>query len=993
MAMLVLCVVSYWQVHGPSQDPPKSSSCIIDDDMEARGRGGFDAVFPEDRKWYPARVVSRSFRVSKVEFVGYEEDGEYEVRSEDIRPSLSDIFILVSTSSADETRLRVQVEADATVEELKRHVEARLQTPSTRVRLIYQGRELTDPTCRLYSDCSIRTNSTLHLSVKHGDEDGEDGGEKFAVRARGAGGGDGGDFPALMKRPTSHQLAHKKKNQKAKSASKRGAGDWWSSLDGDDVISLDPLCDLSYEPFFLPANAGDEPADRGRAGWVDSYNFFDGKVLSRYLVSTGNFSHPVSRRSLGRAECVRLDGYMEKNGFGEAGVVHAFDLKDDKTDNGRNHLEALQREAESILQSLFSNAQRDYPSRRHSQPRPRRVEDSLSLAAPPPLRQDVVQSRIVDDDEEAGIVQHQQMMQESWPELPRLQHRSKPEMVHAPADFGSTRQGEEEGEEVGAGEEEVEAFPSEPSEPWAEQDDATVVDISRISWPWRWTASATSAIKDVEDPGLQVLLERQMGGAARDFRFEEEISFIEHQLQQATSCGRSLVELGFQVKRVCVLQSSEVEEKFAGSVRSLQFDVWAREGWREEACAQGPSGGRKFFWNAETRESRWTPPALPALEGLEVGGSEAEGEQEGGAGWQVCVGGFPAVMSWRTMSSDMLKGIKKGAKKLLEEVRREDEVVAADLLDDLDQASLEKGGSQLVCTELPAALALAARRAGLEVEGVEDIDEGAELSLLLGLSVLGEEDRDWSLVADPSNDGLRAVQLRDHRWTLRRFVVTVCRLEGATIRYTMDGSDPLNDEQLETGRVQSYDRPFILGQGTFNIRAVAMKLGMADSLESRALYIVKARCAPPCFSPNVAELCAGNKISMSTRTWEVLPDAKIHFTLEKVEEPQGDGGQRVRARQGFFQEPLVLHEEGVWSIRAVTMHTSMLPSESSSVRIVVRAREERTGTSEEQPAGSEQRAPVAQQGGMGRRWSPVTLSLVVAVFAALVAFFLSRPVT
>ena len=38
----------------------------------------------------------------------------------------------------------------------------------------------------------------------------------------------------------------------------------------------------------------------------------------------------------------RLDGYMEKNGFGEAGVVHAFDLKDDKTDNGRNHLEVSQ---------------------------------------------------------------------------------------------------------------------------------------------------------------------------------------------------------------------------------------------------------------------------------------------------------------------------------------------------------------------------------------------------------------------------------------------------------------------------------------------------------------------------------------------------------------------------------------------------------------------------------------------------------------------------
>eukprot|EP00960_Hanusia_phi_P047982 758707-Hanusia_phi.AAC.9 len=318
-----------------SLPPGPHISAVIDDDL-AQGCGGFDAVFPEDNQWYPARVISKSFRFSKVEFVGHEEDGEYEVSNDDLRPSLSEITLHASSSNSEQLQLQVKVQADATVEELKRAIEARMQTASNRIRLIHQGRELTDPTCRLYSDCSIRTRSILHLSIKLSEDNGED--EAETIPALG-GAGSVENFPALSKRSTNHQPVHKKKNQKTRNPARKSAAGWWSSLEGDDVISLDPLSELSYEPFFLPASAVDESADRTRAGWVDSYNFFDGKVLSRYLVSTGNFSHPVSRRLLSRGECVRLDGYMERNGFGEAGVVHAFDLKDDKTDNGRNHLE------------------------------------------------------------------------------------------------------------------------------------------------------------------------------------------------------------------------------------------------------------------------------------------------------------------------------------------------------------------------------------------------------------------------------------------------------------------------------------------------------------------------------------------------------------------------------------------------------------------------------------------------------------------------------
>ena len=81
----------------------------------------------------------------------------------------------------------------------------------------------------------------------------------------------------------------------------RRGGEWWRGLDGDDVISLEPLCELAYEPFSLPAGGSEAPG----GARVDAYNYFDGKILSRYLISSGNFVHPVSRRPLSRDECER----------------------------------------------------------------------------------------------------------------------------------------------------------------------------------------------------------------------------------------------------------------------------------------------------------------------------------------------------------------------------------------------------------------------------------------------------------------------------------------------------------------------------------------------------------------------------------------------------------------------------------------------------------------------------------------------------------------
>ena len=117
---------------------------------------------------------------------------------------------------------------------------------------------------------------------------------------------------------------------------------WWRSLREEDVISLEPLNRLKYEPFELPSSK-------------EKTHWFDGKVLANYLISSANFVHPVSRRPLERSEMLRLDDYISKHSLGKAMVVHVFDRKDDSSENATNHVTALRREATELLGALFAS--------------------------------------------------------------------------------------------------------------------------------------------------------------------------------------------------------------------------------------------------------------------------------------------------------------------------------------------------------------------------------------------------------------------------------------------------------------------------------------------------------------------------------------------------------------------------------------------------------------------------------------------------------------
>ncbi|EKX32681.1 hypothetical protein GUITHDRAFT_148464 [Guillardia theta CCMP2712] len=157
---------------------------------------------------------------------------------------------------------------------------------------------------------------------------------------------------------------------------------WWESLrEEEDMISLEPLCLLPYEPFELPADEN-----------VQTMRWFDGKVLANYLLSTLNFKHPANRRDLCREECVRLDDYLARLKLDEPRVTRAFDLRADilaqrASEEQREAARRMQHDARSILSSFYGST--SYRSHRGRQ----RVQH-FDVE-----NQDAGQ-RVIDDDEE-----------------------------------------------------------------------------------------------------------------------------------------------------------------------------------------------------------------------------------------------------------------------------------------------------------------------------------------------------------------------------------------------------------------------------------------------------------------------------------------------------------------------------------------------------------------------------------------------------------------
>ena len=90
----------------------------------------------------------------------------------------------------------------------------------------------------------------------------------------------------------------------------------------DDPITLDPISSLAYPPFELKANPH---------GSTTASDWYDGRTLALYLVSSGRFLHPISRREISRDECAALDVHLRRHriGHGVPDVVKTFDQSRD----------------------------------------------------------------------------------------------------------------------------------------------------------------------------------------------------------------------------------------------------------------------------------------------------------------------------------------------------------------------------------------------------------------------------------------------------------------------------------------------------------------------------------------------------------------------------------------------------------------------------------------------------------------------------------------
>ena len=128
---------------------------------------------------------------------------------------------------------------------------------------------------------------------------------------------------ANRERAAQERAARAAREQEEAAAAKARASDrgprWWTRALASEVdpISLEPLRSLHYPPYECRADTS--VTHQTGSDW------FDGVTLAAYLVSTGGFQHPISRRELTREDCVSLDKYLVAHGHGEARVEHAYD--------------------------------------------------------------------------------------------------------------------------------------------------------------------------------------------------------------------------------------------------------------------------------------------------------------------------------------------------------------------------------------------------------------------------------------------------------------------------------------------------------------------------------------------------------------------------------------------------------------------------------------------------------------------------------------------
>ena len=109
-------------------------------------------------------------------------------------------------------------------------------------------------------------------------------------------------------------------------------------------------------------------------------------MLASYLVSTGQFTHPISRRELTHQECAALDSYLAEHRLRSPSVVDAYERREEYASGNPppdSRLASLRAEADTVLQALFAGTSARRTGRAHSAAQPQtaavRTDGNMSL--------------------------------------------------------------------------------------------------------------------------------------------------------------------------------------------------------------------------------------------------------------------------------------------------------------------------------------------------------------------------------------------------------------------------------------------------------------------------------------------------------------------------------------------------------------------------------------------------------------------------------------
>ena len=145
------------------------------------------------------------------------------------------------------------------------------------------------------------------------------------------------------------------------SSSSSQVSQWWKALNDIDPITLEPLSQLTREPFKLESDfrtTSQKSSSVPTTKTTGKAFYFDGEALAEFLTTTANFINPINRQALSKGDCERLDLYLKHHQLREYGVCRLFTLNRKLANQRRRQTRQqvqTQRQETLLLFNLFND--------------------------------------------------------------------------------------------------------------------------------------------------------------------------------------------------------------------------------------------------------------------------------------------------------------------------------------------------------------------------------------------------------------------------------------------------------------------------------------------------------------------------------------------------------------------------------------------------------------------------------------------------------------